>query len=88
MEEKFFTYDIIEIGGSFILAGSYVVIEHVNEFETVTTEDVGILKTDEDGDIIWIKSYINNQLSDKAEFVIQTSDGGFFTAGIYYLGIR
>jgi len=67
-------YSIIQTtDGGYVIAGE-------TSFRAAEEYDVFIIKLDSQGDMIWVKTYGGSD-SDKAESIIQTTDGGYAIAG-------
>lgn len=59
--------------GGYVIAGYCELLNHFNE-------DIWILKTDEQGDILWTRTY-GGDGNERAESILQTIDGGYIVAG-------
>ena len=61
--------------------GGYIVAGQTNSYGAGRT-DAWIFKTDANGDIVWEKTF-GEELGDLAEWIEQTSDGGYIFTGIF-----
>lgn len=70
--------------GGYIIAGFRDAIKHP-DYGYLTNGDMWLIKTDADGDTMWTKTYGVEDEHDYADFVSQTSDGGYIVAcsGLY-----
>lgn len=76
------TYDYIYGGGYSVLQnrdGDYVITGYAWE-EGAYYGDVYLIKTDQDGDTLWTRTY-GGVFNEVGRFVQQTSDGGYIIAG-------
>jgi len=62
--------------GGYIIAGFRDAIKHP-DYGYLTNGDMWLIKTDADGDTVWTKTYGVEDKHDYADFVSQTSDGGY-----------
>jgi len=69
------------ISASETLDGNYIVSGTTYSFGGGPQSDVWLLKLDDSGDMIWSKTYGEADDADSGYMVIETSDGGFLTAG-------
>jgi ribosomal protein S11 len=60
--------------------GGYIVAGWIESFD-VNFEDIFLIKTDANGNIIWAKNYGRIYYVEEARSVQQTSDGGYIVAG-------
>ena len=79
MTHKGINMDIIDStlqtsDGGYIIAGSTCSCDN-------NTRDILLVKTNQDGNKQWIRTFGVNKLDDTIEFVQQTSDGGYIVAG-------
>jgi hypothetical protein len=65
--------------------GGYIITGASSTHYETQKMDVFLIKTDEDGNMLWAKTY-GGEKSEEGKSVIQTSDGGYAVTGIVFNG--
>lgn len=80
---KVFGGDLMDYGYSVkeTIDGGYIVVGGSDSFGNVVSEDVYLIKTDGNGDVVWEKTFGGSE-NDYGNCIIETTDGSYVISGV------